>query len=356
MLKFFRNIRRRLLRENRFTRYLIYAVGEIILVVIGILIALKVNNWNNEQNNQKQRAELITDLKEEIQKGYSEYNIFRILNTFYITSDSILQLIEEGKINKETYKENNELLFPMFSQRQEAALLMGDQTENIIKPETAEVILEKRFEYPEKYEQLLYHLKSYQAQVANMKVNMNRASENQKEFMRFMLDSYPWFLATDSLSIKKAIDFSLNDKNYKTRVKLFRRNYSHLNRSITAARASQAIVMGELVRLHSGSLADIKEAFAELGYHPMKKLSCKDTTTELKQADLFQFNPIYNATDHLITIHRLNLDYEIYETLELPSRQFTVFGQAEGTIFQMDKNGRCEERFMVKRSSYLLIY
>ena len=77
---------------------------------------------------------------------------------------------------------------------------------------------------------------------------------------------------------------------------------------------------------------------------------------ELKQADLFQFNPIYNATDHLITIHRLNLDYEVFETFELSSREFTVFGQAEGTIFQVDNDGKCQERFMVERSSYLMVH
>ena len=49
MIKLFRNIRRRLLRENRFTRYLLYAIGEIILVVIGILIAIQINNWNEER-------------------------------------------------------------------------------------------------------------------------------------------------------------------------------------------------------------------------------------------------------------------------------------------------------------------
>lgn len=62
MLKFYRNIRRRLLRENRFTRYLIYAIGEIILVVIGILIALQVNNWNEARKLHKERRELITAL------------------------------------------------------------------------------------------------------------------------------------------------------------------------------------------------------------------------------------------------------------------------------------------------------
>ena len=43
MLRFFRQIRQRLLTENRFSKYLLYAVGEILLVVIGILIALRIN-------------------------------------------------------------------------------------------------------------------------------------------------------------------------------------------------------------------------------------------------------------------------------------------------------------------------
>ena len=46
MLKFFRNIRKQLAAENKVAKYLRYAVGEIILVVIGILIALQINNWN----------------------------------------------------------------------------------------------------------------------------------------------------------------------------------------------------------------------------------------------------------------------------------------------------------------------
>ena len=46
MIKFFRRIRQKLLSENKFSKYLIYAIGEIILVVIGILIALQVNNAN----------------------------------------------------------------------------------------------------------------------------------------------------------------------------------------------------------------------------------------------------------------------------------------------------------------------
>jgi hypothetical protein len=49
MIKFFRRIRQRLLSESRFRKYLVYAIGEIVLVVIGILIALQINNWNNDR-------------------------------------------------------------------------------------------------------------------------------------------------------------------------------------------------------------------------------------------------------------------------------------------------------------------
>ena len=46
MIKFFRKIRQQLVTENKFSKYLLYAIGEIILVVIGILIALQLNNLN----------------------------------------------------------------------------------------------------------------------------------------------------------------------------------------------------------------------------------------------------------------------------------------------------------------------
>jgi hypothetical protein len=53
MLRFFRRIRHRLLNNNKFSKYLLYAVGEIMLVVIGILIALQIDNWNEDRMQRK---------------------------------------------------------------------------------------------------------------------------------------------------------------------------------------------------------------------------------------------------------------------------------------------------------------
>lgn len=66
MLRFFRRLRRGLLSENRYSKYLLYALGEIFLVVIGILIALQINSWNEEYKNRKLEkdylARLVNDL------------------------------------------------------------------------------------------------------------------------------------------------------------------------------------------------------------------------------------------------------------------------------------------------------
>ena len=65
MIKLFRKIRQKLLSENKFSKYLLYAIGEIILVVIGILLALQINNWNQQRIEDKKEIELLIDLKDE---------------------------------------------------------------------------------------------------------------------------------------------------------------------------------------------------------------------------------------------------------------------------------------------------
>ncbi|WP_054558503.1 DUF6090 family protein [Croceitalea dokdonensis] len=67
MIKFFRKIRQKLLAENRFSKYLLYAIGEIVLVVIGILIALQINTWSENQKIKQEEKILITGLIQNIE-------------------------------------------------------------------------------------------------------------------------------------------------------------------------------------------------------------------------------------------------------------------------------------------------
>lgn len=69
MIKFFRKIRHQLLSESKFSKYILYAIGEIILVVIGILIALSINNWNEERKDLAKENLILKQLKSEYQSN-----------------------------------------------------------------------------------------------------------------------------------------------------------------------------------------------------------------------------------------------------------------------------------------------
>lgn len=66
MIKLFRNIRKTLLKEGKTSKYLKYAIGEIVLVVIGILIALQINNWNESKKNEEKEHKYLSNINREI--------------------------------------------------------------------------------------------------------------------------------------------------------------------------------------------------------------------------------------------------------------------------------------------------
>ena len=74
MIKFFRKIRQKMLTENKFSKYLLYAIGEIILVVIGILIALWINNWNQEQILTKQTDALLHNMVLDLKTDTTQFD------------------------------------------------------------------------------------------------------------------------------------------------------------------------------------------------------------------------------------------------------------------------------------------
>jgi Family of unknown function (DUF6090) len=75
MIKFFRKIRQRLVTESKFSKYLLYAIGEIILVVIGILIALQINNWNEGRKENLRLRSLYSNLLRDIKADSVSYSI-----------------------------------------------------------------------------------------------------------------------------------------------------------------------------------------------------------------------------------------------------------------------------------------
>ncbi|MDX1478583.1 MAG: DUF6090 family protein [Saprospiraceae bacterium] len=99
MLPFFRRIRKSLLESGRLSKYLLYAMGEILLVVIGILIALQVNNWNMERASQTEEQRIVADLQDEIAKAMlSRTEILHGYRANQATLGSALDKLFSGRI------------------------------------------------------------------------------------------------------------------------------------------------------------------------------------------------------------------------------------------------------------------
>ncbi|MGB5377768.1 DUF6090 family protein [Muriicola sp.] len=114
MIKFFRRIRQSLLAENKASKYLLYAFGEIVLVVIGILFALQINTWNQDRLNKIEQNEMLSKLHIEFKANKNVLYAYRVAEDKAITASiELINLI--GASEKELSNHNlDSLLYESF--------------------------------------------------------------------------------------------------------------------------------------------------------------------------------------------------------------------------------------------------
>ncbi|WP_019669310.1 hypothetical protein [Eudoraea adriatica] len=115
MLKFFRRIRQQLLTQNKLSKYLLYAIGEIILVVIGILIALQINNWNQDRIRKQEEFNILKAIKIGLEKDKRDilYNTKRINSSISSANKVIYALENELPYNDSIAICLGDLMFPV---------------------------------------------------------------------------------------------------------------------------------------------------------------------------------------------------------------------------------------------------
>lgn len=102
MIKFFRKIRQRLLSENKFGKYMTYAIGEIILVVIGILIALQINNWNEDHKARQLEIMLLENIQKDFELDTIDINFNLRYHSQFINEEKKLLNFLSSDLDKPT--------------------------------------------------------------------------------------------------------------------------------------------------------------------------------------------------------------------------------------------------------------
>ena len=151
MLRFFRRIRRKLLDQGRLQSYLTYALGEMLLVMFGILLAIQVNNFNEKRKNDQYLEGLLTALENDLIENIQDANIAM---EWGIEKDSLIDLVLSNKVTEEMYASNvdlNQLIFTGYEHR----VIAG----NVVS------LLQEEKRFPRKYSGLLPLLKKYQLDI-----------------------------------------------------------------------------------------------------------------------------------------------------------------------------------------------
>ena len=114
MIKFFRRIRYNLMSENKTGKYFKYAIGEIVLVVIGILIALQINNWNEARKARNKEIVYLNNIKSDLENSIEQIETFILKrNTQIKTSNEIIGYFEGKPI--QNWNDFNKKLVDIYS-------------------------------------------------------------------------------------------------------------------------------------------------------------------------------------------------------------------------------------------------
>ena len=286
MLPFFRKIRWRLAADNQFFKYSRYAIGEIVLVVVGILIALYINNWNEERKSEEKVMELFKEVQRDLLLNLENIE-FTI--SYQSRQDSLIRSILSDTLELEDYIEFPELINPL-----------GGAAVTIFRKEGFTKLKNNQNEIPDKFIGIYDTIKLvFSTYETNMKQNADyeNAVDNNSEKM---VENWKWYskVMTGGTESRNAetLDYIINDPIYKNRVFRFRNIMNDQNwifmRAVchwVYAMISQVTGVNNLPQIYSDLLQTDSDDF--IGTYKWKDsvLDKKWGNREIYQDDLLRY-------------------------------------------------------------------
>jgi len=250
MIKFFRKIRQRLLTENKCSKYLLYAIGEIVLVVIGILIALQINNHNEERKSEEQVTATLLQVHTELAE-----NIKDIDDMFldFLEKDTIVNNIMNNKFNPDDYKKRwsyNDLLnyWSSFDVRDHSFQKIILNTNNI----------------PDKYNDLINDLQRlYTDDKGFVQSSSNKMVEFVEDYAEWKKSNTTWYQYNygnikPELTDDEITFYFSNDSPYKNFVQHYAYRDGLLLESVNTFRYEAYQIYKKLTKILNLSSADIE--------------------------------------------------------------------------------------------------
>lgn len=340
MLRFFRQIRQKLITENRFSKYFFYAIGEILLIVLGIWIALQLNNWNEAYKVQLEIEQTKIDLVEELSINL---NVMEFIDEISHKRAVVLDALERNDYSEEIHSiENIYGDFGIFD-----TFTFNLRQENLDKW----IAFEK--DLPEPYAELLTLAKTIKASMNERKYWENLATDLSLTRLKEMVDEHSWFYASDSQSLKQKEVYQENDPAYRNKAI----HYLHfqLNENVYYTTAVRSLILTLLWRLevsHDGKTADDWKAFMHSwGFESFDTLGCNDLPYERKDFIGHRYvTLLYNALDHAVPLVKVKEDGTSTLSFELRPKTVAPLPFNKDEFLQVNES--CESIHSPVRKGY----
>lgn len=251
MIKFFRKIRQNLLSENKFSKYLIYAIGEIILVVIGILIALQINLKSQEKTNREHVESILksvyynleSDMANPINR-FIEFSEFKdSLNTMLLTKD----------LSYKDYELSGQ------SSRSIARLLTYEFEPFQFENQAYDRLVANIEIIPDEYIPLVEMLQDVYSKEVPV---VNEVALEVKNFVDEIEDKYQssfdWYSDTDSTHFRQKVNYMLNNPKHLNDVRRHQYIIDHLLGHLSTLKTNVSIAYS---KIHEELM--FNEAFSE---------------------------------------------------------------------------------------------
>ncbi|TWO31348.1 hypothetical protein E1J38_013840 [Seonamhaeicola sediminis] len=228
MIKFFRKIRQKLLSESKFSKYLLYAVGEIVLVVIGILIALQINNQNIYKHERSIERTYLKALKAEYEINLTKLNETIDLNYRIIaSSNKLIEVFQQNVLDTISEKTVMKYFFNTFSDEVNYKPSKGVHTEIISSGNLKLIqneILKRKFST---FESSLDEIRHQENEINISRLEIMEHFRNQGNLKRY-LSSMGWEFNWESIFEKR------NNKELFTSLRFFNGLFFFQNTSVGA--------------------------------------------------------------------------------------------------------------------------
>ena len=344
MKNFLRNIRLKILSEGNNGKYLKYAIGEIVLVVIGILFALQIDDWNENRKLTNDLENIFSAFEKELAQNIERCNG---LIRYGYRMDSTLTLYVNNEITRKNYRDHSQALTFSISMRKfihdnlDDLILHEKQLSNkyyALIPDFKE--LKRRIESQQQWEKTVFDLR------------MSRKKE--------MVDELPFFNQWDSLSRVKTFNHVTTNPSHKNKILDY---YQYeLNENIwdaTLIRTSSVALLWKIKSIREKDPITIESFMKNLGLKPLQEFECGNQSFQETEIITFRRHLIiYNNTDDTVLYNHINKNGEILnkELISLEPKSFRLeeFSYWRDAFIEVVENDNCKKMYLRNKEDYLI--